>query len=236
MLKDLLFLLVLFLTNIVQGITGFAGTVLAMPPSILLQGINIAKPILNVLGLFVAIWITIISYKSLNKKEFFKIMLIMFLGLIAGNYIYSIIPVPLLLKIYAIFIIGISIKGLFVKKEANISEIILIIILIIAGIMHGMFVSGGPLLIIYATNKLKDKTEFRATVSCVWIILNSYLAYSHYTENLFTSDVISKLLWSIIPVIIGVIIGNILHKKMSQKLFLLITYILLIISGITLLF
>ena len=99
MLKDILFYIVLFLTNIVQGITGFAGTVLAMPPSILLQGIDVAKPILNVLGLLVSVWIVIISYKDLNKKEFFKVMLLMFLGLLLGNYIYKIIPVPILLKI-----------------------------------------------------------------------------------------------------------------------------------------
>lgn len=236
MLKDGLFLLVLFLTNIVQGITGFAGTVLAMPPSILLQGIDVAKPTLNILGLLVAVWIVIISYKSLNMKEFFKIMIIMFFGLILGNYIYSIIPVPMLLKIYAIFIIGIALKGLLVKKEKDLPEFILVMIVFIAGIMHGMFVSGGPLLIIYAAKKFREKTEFRATVSCVWLVLNSYLGYSHYVEGLFTPETITKLMWGIPPVIVGVIIGNILHKKMSQELFLLITYILLIISGITLLF
>ena len=35
-MKDILFYVVVFLTNIVQCITGFAGTVLAMPFSILL--------------------------------------------------------------------------------------------------------------------------------------------------------------------------------------------------------
>ncbi|NME36766.1 MULTISPECIES: sulfite exporter TauE/SafE family protein [Fusobacterium] len=236
MLKEGLFLLVLFLTNIVQGITGFAGTVLAMPPSILLEGIDVAKPILNIMGLLVAVWIVIISYKSLNVKEFLKIMIIMFLGLVLGNYIYSVLPVPMLLKFYAIFIIGIALKGLLVKTEKDLPEFFLVMIVFVAGIIHGMFVSGGPLLIIYAAKKFKEKTEFRATVSCVWLILNSYLGYSHYAIGLFTPETVTKLMWGIPPVIIGAIIGNILHKKMSQKLFLLITYILLIISGVTLLF
>lgn len=235
MLKDILFYIVLFLTNIVQGITGFAGTVLAMPPSILLQGIDVAKPILNVLGLLVSAWIVIISYRDLNKKEFFKVMLLMFLGLLLGNYIYKIIPVPILLKIYAIFIMAISLKGLLVKKEKNVPEILLIIIVFVAGIIHGMFVSGGPLLIIYAAKKFKEKTEFRATVSSVWIILNGYLAYTHYMEGLFIETTMNKLLFSIPLVFAGAIIGNILHKKMSQKLFLTLTYILLIVSGLTLL-
>ena len=32
-MKDLLFLIVLFVSNVIQAITGFAGTVLAMTPS-----------------------------------------------------------------------------------------------------------------------------------------------------------------------------------------------------------
>lgn len=37
-MKELLFLLVLFVSNVIQAITGFAGTVLAMPPSVYLLG------------------------------------------------------------------------------------------------------------------------------------------------------------------------------------------------------
>ena len=236
MLNNALFLLVIFLTNIVQGITGFAGTVLAMPPSILLQGINTAKPILNILGLLASIWIVAISYKSLNKKEFVKVMVIMFLGVFAGNYIYSIIPLDILLKIYAIFIILIALKGIYIKKEMELNEWILTAIVFVAGIIHGMFVSGGPLLIIYAAKKFKEKSEFRATVSSVWIILNTYLFYTHYTSGLFVPDTVKKMWWGVIPLILGMLIGNILHKKMSQELFLTITYILLIISGVTLIF
>ena len=51
MMNYILFLLVILLTNIIQGITGFAGTILAMPPGLMLVGYPVAKPVLNVLGL-----------------------------------------------------------------------------------------------------------------------------------------------------------------------------------------
>ena len=44
MIRAILYLLVVFSTNVIQGITGFAGTVLAMPFTILLYGIDVAKP------------------------------------------------------------------------------------------------------------------------------------------------------------------------------------------------
>ena len=44
----ILYFIIILLTNMIQGITGFAGTVLAMPFCILLLGIGIAKPVLNI--------------------------------------------------------------------------------------------------------------------------------------------------------------------------------------------
>ena len=50
-MNTVLFYIIIFLTNVIQGITGFAGTILAMPPSLILVGYDVAKPILNVLGI-----------------------------------------------------------------------------------------------------------------------------------------------------------------------------------------
>lgn len=235
MYKDILFLIIIFLTNIVQGITGFAGTVLAMPPSIYLKGISVAKPVLNILGLLASIWVLKVSFKNINKKEFFKIMIVMFFGVVLGNIIYSKISTPILLKIYAIFIILVALKGILVKKESRLKENFLGIILFLSGVIHGMFVSGGPLLVIYASEKLKDKTEFRATVSGVWVVLNTFMIWNHYDSGLLTKSTLMIMFIGIIPLSLGMIIGNKLHYTMSQKTFLNITYILLLVSGVSLL-
>ncbi|MGL4392789.1 MAG: sulfite exporter TauE/SafE family protein [Fusobacteriaceae bacterium] len=236
MLKDTLFLIVIFSTNIIQGITGFAGTVLAMPPIILLQGIDIAKPILNLLGLLASVWMVFRDLKKVNIKELFKIISFMLIGMILGIYAYDLIPTHILIKFYAAFIIAIALKGIFIKNETETREWIMVLIIFLSGIIHGLFISGGPLLMIYALKKLKDKSEFRATISGVWIFLNTYLAFSHYRSGLFTSETINKFLWSIIPLFFGLVIGNKLHHKMKANTFLILTYILLIISGAILLF
>ena len=72
MAKKILFLLVVFLTNIIQGITGFAGTMLAMPPSVMLVGFDTAKPILNALGLLSGIY-SRREQKERQQKRIFKL-------------------------------------------------------------------------------------------------------------------------------------------------------------------
>ena len=68
-MKEIIFLFVLFVANVIQAITGFAGTVLAMPPSIYLLGMDNAKVVLNVMALLSGLMIAVMSYHHMNKKE-----------------------------------------------------------------------------------------------------------------------------------------------------------------------
>lgn len=235
-MKTFIFLIIVLLTNIIQGITGFAGTVLAMPFTILLLGIDTAKPLLNIVTLVACILIVFESYKDILWSEFLKMTVIMLVGVFVGEYIYTLFPVDVLLIIYAIFIILIALKGIFIKKQYDISEMWLIGIIILAGIVHGMFLSGGPLLIIYAVKKMPEKAEFRATLAPVWIVLNSYLLIKQFVTGLITVQVLSLSALAIPILIIAIIIGKKLYEHMSQKAFLMLSYVLLLISGISLIF
>ncbi|MFR2965226.1 MAG: hypothetical protein ACLTK0_01840 [Anaerovoracaceae bacterium] len=67
-----LFLLIIFSTNLIQGITGFAGTVLAMPFAIMIYGIDVAKPSLTILALLAGLLIAVRGYRHIVWKEFSK--------------------------------------------------------------------------------------------------------------------------------------------------------------------
>lgn len=235
-LKEILFLSIVLLANIMEGITGFAGTMLAMPLSMILLGVQESKSILNIVAIIASTIIFTSTYKDINKKELLKIVVLMLIGMTGGIYIFTVFPASGLAKIYGVLIILISLKGLFVKKQISLSGIGLTLVLLIAGIIHGMFLSGGALLIIYAVAVLKEKETIRATLSPVWIILNVYmLAQDLYFGNI-TIQVAKLSLYSFIPLLIAIAFGNYLHKKMNQEFFIKLTYFLLIVSGITLLF
>lgn len=234
MVNEILFYIVAFLSNIIMVITGFAGTMLAMPPSMLLIGVDQAKAVLNVMGWLSCVWVVIRDYKYIDIRKFLKITLIMFVGLIAGVFLFKIAPLDFLLTAYAIMIILIALKKLFVKKEIHVPQSMMIVVLLVAGLVHGMFVSGGSFLVIYAVTVLSDKHEFRATVSAVWVLLNGYLMFDHFRAGFFTPDVMRMTLICILPLIASLVIGNKLHNKINQEAFLKLTYVLLLISGIML--
>lgn len=162
-MKELLFLLVLFVSNVIQAITGFAGTVLAMPPSVYLLGLDHAKVVLNVMAWLSGLMIAVTGYRHINWKELLKMSAVMLVGMFAGIQICRIVKSEnILLTIYGIIIVVVALKNLCIHTEKKLPDLILWIVLILAGIIHGMFVSGGALLVIYATHG----TERKRRISC----------------------------------------------------------------------
>lgn len=241
----ILFFIVILLTNIIQGITGFAGTIVAMPPSLMLVGYPVAKPVLNVLGLLSGIYVFVGNRKSVCWKELKKIVAVMAVGIVSGILIRGFFAgkEQLLYKLLGIFVIVLAVQGgMTLRMEGKKKESrgrndspALYLILALAGIVHGIFVSGGPLLISYLTKKITDKVSFRATISTVWVFLNSLILLDDIRAGLWNPELLRIQITAVPFLLAGMFIGGKLYARMSQRLFMMITYVLLFISGISLL-
>ena len=233
-LKDFMVFLILFGANLLQAITGFAGTLISMPPTIKLIGADEAKALLNAIAQISSLMIVCSGFKHINCKELGKIFLCMIIGMTVGVWIYSHFPLRELLAAYGIMIICIALKKLFKKAGTShkMPAWFMICILLAAGVIHGMFVSGGALLVVYAAMVLKDKEEFRATVALIWVTTGFYLTVPQAASGGFTPHVLSLLVVGIIPVFAGTLIGTCLVRKIPQDIFMKITYVLLLLSGI----
>ena len=69
-IKDLIVFLILFGANLLQAITGFAGTLISMPPTIKLIGADEAKALLNSNAQISSLMIVCTGFKHINWKEF----------------------------------------------------------------------------------------------------------------------------------------------------------------------
>lgn len=242
MMHYALFLLVILAANVIQGITGFAGTILAMPPSLMLVGYPVAKPVLNVLGLLSGVYVFAGNRKHVNWRELGRIVLIMAAGIFGGILIKDLFAgkEQILYQLLGVFVIFLAVQGLYNcyrKREAPAKppSRASVLMLPLAGVVHGIFVSGGPLLIGYLTKRIQDKVSFRATISTVWVFLNTLILLDDVRSGLWTVELLKIQLISIPFLLAGMFIGGKLYAKMSQQLFMRITYVLLFISGVSLL-
>lgn len=232
----------MFISNVIQCITGFAGTTLAMPFSLILVDFAVAKPILNVLGLAASVGVVLSNPKAINKHEFCKILSFMLVGILAGLILtyYVSLEAGVLYKILGTVVLAFTIIGFgnvfskypAVNKKPNVLSYI---VLAVAGTVHGMFVCGGPLLVVYASKALPEKEQFRTTLSAVWVVLNSIILASDIEAGYFVTGTNAMLSVSMAVLLIAMVVGNFIAMKMNKKVFMILTYILMAVSGISLL-
>ena len=251
--REILFFLILFGANLIQAITGFAGTLLAMPPSMQLLGVDEAKSVLAVLDQLSCLLIVLTGFRHINWKEFGKMAVLMVIGMFAGMKIFEVFPIQQLLTLYGVMILGIALwklfgqrliqgrktepektseAGLLPERNFSLRSLAMLCVILAAGVIHGMFVSGGALLVIYASSALKEKEEFRATMAMLWVTIGCYITGNQIKSGFFISRVILLCAVGLIPLFVGIWAGTRLVKKIHQETFLKLTYVLLIISGV----
>ena len=234
------FLVVVFLSNIIQCVTGFAGTVLAMPFSVMLVGLDTARPILNIMGIAASVGVIIRYHKAIDKKECLTILGVTLPGMLTGAFLknalagYGDVLFKLLGALVILFALLNLAAFLLQKDFAEKSRALGYAFLIAGGVVHGLFVCGGPLIVSYASVKLKENNAFRATLSAVWIVLNTILMVTDAVSGNFNKEILLLTAVCLVVLVAAIVIGNRVAAKMSRKAFLLLTYALMIISGVSL--
>jgi uncharacterized protein len=231
-----LFGLVVLVTHFLEGITGFGCTVLALPFCVMLVGVKTAVPVLTVLSLILSSYIVIIDYKNIVWKSYIKIASFVGLGLPIGMLLFSFLPEDILKKILGVFMIMVASRGIYFafNERAKVKEIgnrMLNFILFLGGIIHGAFSAGGPFVVIYATQALKNKSNFRATLSTLWVTLNSIIIIKIALSGAFTPVVMKYFGWSVPFLLAGMLLGNWAHKRIEDRVFTKVVFLVLLVAG-----
>ena len=219
----------------IQTVVGFGGNLIAMPLGIMLVGVNTSKPVLTILAWVTGIIVALQGWRHINVKELLKMTGIMFIGILAGLWIFGNVSMGFLIIVYAVIVILIGVKKLFFPGNDELPVPLQWTAIGIAGLIQGLFVSGGSFLVVYAVAKIKEKQVFRPTVNAVWAILNTFMIITYIYDGTLTSGIIKLSGICLIPCLVIIFLGGALAKRINQSVFLKTAYIILIVSGTVLL-
>lgn len=222
------------------AISGFGSVIIAITLGAHLYPIEVLLPILVPLTLFANTYITIRYYKKIDTGVLFKkIIPFMGVGLIVGIIVFNFIHGLLLKKLFGLLVVLLSARELYRLianriKPSIISSSASNIYIFSAGIIHGIYASGGPLLV-YAINKLGlNKASFRSTLSSLWLLLNIVLTVSYIVTGKINITSV-KSTATLLPVILtGLIIGEIFHRYINEHFFKIFVFLILFFSGFSL--
>ena len=107
--------------------------------------------------------------------------------------------------------------------------------MLLAGVTHGLYASGGPLLVYALSGVTLDKSRFRATLIMVWFTLNGLLTLGYAAQGALQP--VWPQLAALAPVVLaGIVLGEILHHRVDEHRFRQVLFSVLLLAGLALVF
>ena len=107
-----------------------------------------------------------------------------------------------------------------------------IALLAAGGLAHGLFGTGGPMIVYVVRRRLPDKRAFRSTLAVLWLVLNAALLASFASQGLYASrstlEAGGVLAIAFVP---GLAIGERVHRKLAPARFERAVWLLLLVAG-----
>lgn len=108
-------------------------------------------------------------------------------------------------------------------------------LLALGGVVHGMFGSGGPLVVYVASREVTDKTRFRATLAALWLTLNVVLVTNYAAAGMLTRERATTSAALLPALVAGALLGDRVHGRVDARRFRSMTYAVLLAAGLALL-
>jgi uncharacterized protein len=218
----------------VEAVTGFGSIVIALSLGALLLPVSELLPVLVPLNILMTGWLSWRLRHHIDVRLLAtRILPLMGIGTLVGYLLLPFLHEQWLKPLFGLLIVwfaGRELWRLHRNRPVHHPHWITPPLILSAGITHGLFASGGPLLVYALVGTKLDKARFRATLISVWFVLNSSLTLAFLLDGRLHSA-LPTIVWlaGLIPV--GVLLGGYLHHRVDESVFRKLVYALLVVTG-----
>jgi uncharacterized membrane protein YfcA len=194
-------------------------------------------PPLVAVTLFQATVISIKYRRGIDMRLLFRgILPLVVVGMPLGFWLYRVAEDALLKQIFGAFVCLLALIELVNLERAQTSNRDLGLpkraaLLIGAGITHGLYACGGPMVVYVASREITDKFVFRSTLHALWVVLDVVMLTLFLAEGAY--DVEAAKLTGILvpPTIVSMFAGVWVYERINPKLFRTLVYAMLLVAG-----
>jgi len=225
--------IIIFFAALLQGTTGFGFSLFSIPLLTLFISPKTVIPMILLVSLIINISVLYNSRKSLKFKLILPIFIFSLIGVPIGAKLLLVLPDYVLKMVIGFFILTFGLLFFYnVHFKVKHEKVTRAIVGFLSGLLNGSITMSGPPVILFFANEQKGKMHFRAHLASFFLLLTlvTIPVYAYY--GLITKIVIDYTLIFSIAVILGVIGGNILIKKIQDIHFRRLTLIIIIIMGV----
>lgn len=230
-----LFAAIILLAYTMEAVTGFGSIVIALSLGVLFLPFDQVLPILVCLNICMTSVLAFKNRKNIDKSLLVKMILPgMLSGTLIGYLSKPYLDEVLLKQAFGCLIVWFASRELWrMYHQHNDVQRPLWktrLITLGAGVTHGLFASGGPLLVYAVAGTKINKAQFRATMVFVWFTLNALLTTAFLLDGRLT-PVLPQVLMYLPVLVLAVKLGNFLHDRVKESHFRVCVYSLLCLTG-----
>lgn len=217
----------------VRGLTGFGSGLFSVPLLALWQPLQLVVPLIMALDLVASFVLGGFNTRQTSWPEIKRLLPFGLIGAALGVYAllrFPPTPITVTLALFAMFFGARQIFG--IVPRGQISALWAVPAGLVGSGAGALFGTSGPPYIIYLTHRLKDKSVVRATFSWLFVIDGGFRLGLFLVAGLLLEPKLQiAYALSLIPMAIGLYVGNKVHLDMTTEGMLKVVGALLVLSG-----
>lgn len=227
--------LIVFFAFFTQAATGFGGLIISLTLSALLYPIDLLLTWLVPLVLLLSAYLLIRYHDAIDWRLLLKVILPwMGGGMIVGQWLFYTLESDYLKPALGILVTVLALRELL-RRQGSVNRTPLQPWALAAGVVHGIFASGGPLLVYGVNGQNLSKAAFRSSLTVVWVALAVVLCISYILSGKLTTDSLPQIGMLALVMPFSILLGELAHHRINEARFKQAINVILVFCGVALL-
>ena len=212
---------IIFISAFIRSAIGFGDAVVAMPLLAMVMGLKTASPLVAFMGPTISLLILAGSWRKIELRSAGRLVIASLLGIPLGIYGLARLPegplkigLGLLILLYGLF--GLARPKARIRNER---PWLPWTVGVTAGVLGGAYNTNGPPVVAYGMLKGWPPEDLRATLSGYFLPTGLMVLAGHGLAGMWTAEVLTSYLWSLPAIVLGVLLGGLLNKRIPHILF-----------------
>jgi uncharacterized membrane protein YfcA len=222
-----------------EAAIGFGSTVITVAIGAQFVPIDRLLPAFVPVNIVLSSWIVLRHRRDVQGRLLaLRFLPWMALGIVPGMALFRLQNTELLGLGFALFVVALSALELraILRADRGAAATPLKLpaaagLLTLGGFIHGLFGSGGPMVVYVASRAALDKSAFRATLSALWLVLNAALVANFATLHRLDRQSATLSAVLLAPMLLALRLGAWLHTRITPDRFRVAIYVLLLLAG-----
>jgi uncharacterized membrane protein YfcA len=229
-------LAVLFLATLIRSAFGFGEALVAVPLLAFLMPVEAATPVAVLASVTVAAVVLVQDWRHVQFRSAGRLLLTTLVGTPLGLWLLTAVPGPVVRAVLAAVLILFSGYSLLHPRLVELTNDRWAWAFgFVAGVLGGAYGMNGPPLVVYGALRGWSPQTFRATLQGYFFPASLMALGGYWLTGLWTPVVTRHFLVALPAIVVAILLGRIVNRRLAGPAFLRYVHIGLIVIGLMLL-